>query len=72
MVRQKVTVLGMNLTEATAVTFNGTPAASFKVNSTGSAIRTTVPSGATTGPIQVTLSDGTTLTSNVLFQVRRR
>ena len=45
---------GNNLTGATAVSFNGSPAASFTVNATGSAITATVPDGATTGPIQVT------------------
>jgi uncharacterized repeat protein (TIGR03803 family) len=67
---QQVSILGNDLTGATAVSFNGTPAASFTVNSTGSAITATVPGGATSGSIQVTLVDGTTtLTSNVQFQV---
>ena len=67
---QQVSILGNNLTGATAVSFNGTPAASFTVNSTGSAITATVPGGAASGSIQVTLVDGTTtLTSNVQFQV---
>jgi len=65
---QQVSILGYNLTGATAVSFNGSPAASFTVNATGSAITATVPDGATTGPIQVTLGDGTTLTSNVPFK----
>jgi uncharacterized repeat protein (TIGR03803 family) len=64
-----VTILGNNLTVATSVTFNGTPAPSFTVNSTGSAITTAVPPEATTGSIQVTLADGTVLSSNVPFQV---
>jgi uncharacterized repeat protein (TIGR03803 family) len=66
---QQVSILGNDLTGATAVSFNGTPAASFTVNSTGSAITATVPGGATSGSIQVTLADSTTLTSNVQFQV---
>jgi uncharacterized repeat protein (TIGR03803 family) len=66
---QQVSILGNNLTGATAVSFNGTPAASFTVNSTGSAITATVPGGAASGSIQVTLANGTTLTSNVQFQV---
>jgi hypothetical protein len=61
-----VRILGTNLSGATSVTFNGT-GATFKVIS-GSLISTTVPSGATTGPVQVTLPSGT-LTSNVNFQV---
>lgn len=46
-----VTIYGLNLTGATAVSFNGT-AATF--TATNSKITTTVPSGATTGPISVT------------------
>ena len=50
------------------MTFKGTPS-SFTVNSTGTAITATVPAGATTGSIQVTLADGSALTRNVPFQV---
>ncbi len=62
-----VIILGNNLTGATSVTFNGTSAA-FTVNSTGTAIRAAVPSGATTGYVQVT-TPSRTLTSNVKFRV---
>jgi uncharacterized protein (TIGR03437 family) len=51
---------------ATSVTFNGTPA-TFQVISSA-AIKTTVPSGATTGPVTVT-TPSQTLTSNINFQV---
>jgi len=61
-----VKILGTNLTGTTSVTFNGTSAA-FTVVSR-SEITTTVPSGATTGKVQVTVS-GHTLTSNVNFRV---
>jgi len=61
-----VHILGTNLTGATSVTFNGTPA-TFAVVS-GSYIKTTVPTGATTGPVQVTTPGGT-LNSNVTFYV---
>ena len=61
-----VIILGNNLTGATSVTFNGTPAA-FKVVS-ASEIRTTVPAGATTGKVKVVTPSGT-LTSNVNFRV---
>ena len=61
-----VEILGTNLTGATSVTFNGT-AATFTVES-ATAIKTTVPSGATTGPVQVVTPSGT-LTSNVNFRV---
>ncbi len=67
----RISILGTDLTGATAVSFNGTPAGRFAVNSTGSAIATGVPEGATTGPIQVTLANGTVLSSNVPFQVKR-
>jgi uncharacterized repeat protein (TIGR03803 family) len=61
-----VLILGNNLSGTTSVTFNGT-AASFTVISP-SALRTTVPAGATTGSVQVTTPTGT-LTSNVVFGV---
>jgi uncharacterized repeat protein (TIGR03803 family) len=67
----RISILGTDLAGATAVSFNGTPAGRFAVNSTGSAISTGVPKGATTGPIQVTLANGTVLSSNVPFQVER-
>ena len=65
-VGSSITVLGTNLTGATSVTFNGI-AAAFTVQSP-TAIRTTVPTGATTGPVQVVTPSGT-LTSNVNFRV---
>jgi uncharacterized repeat protein (TIGR03803 family) len=61
-----VIVLGNNLTGATSVTFNGTPA-TFVVQS-ATEIKTSVPTGATSGPVQVVTPSGT-LTSNVSFQV---
>ena len=63
-----VKILGTNLTGATSVTFNGTGAA-FKVVSK-SLITTTVPTGATTGTVEVTTPRGT-LKSNVVFRVRK-
>jgi hypothetical protein len=62
-----VDILGTNLTGATSVTFNGT-AAVFAVNSSGTAISTAVPVGATSGAVQV-VTPGGTLSSNVLFRV---
>jgi uncharacterized repeat protein (TIGR03803 family) len=62
----RVVILGTNLTGATSVTFNGT-AAQFTVVS-GTEIKTTVPSGATSGKVQVVTPHGT-LTSNVAFRV---
>jgi uncharacterized repeat protein (TIGR03803 family) len=61
-----VNILGTNLTTATSVTFNGTPA-TFNVVSS-SLITTTVPAGATSGKVQVVTPVGT-LTSNVPFRV---
>ena len=61
-----VNILGNHLTGSTSVTFNGTPA-TFKVAS-ATLIKVTVPAGATSGTIQVTLPSGL-LNSNVAFQV---
>jgi hypothetical protein len=61
-----VTISGSNLTGATAVTFNGA-AAVFTVNS-ASQITSTVPNGATSGPINVTTPGGTA-TSSASFTV---
>jgi uncharacterized repeat protein (TIGR03803 family) len=61
-----VTILGANLTGATNLTFNGTPATIL--SNTGSAITTTVPAGATSGTVQVTVG-GNNLVSNTNFQV---
>jgi hypothetical protein len=52
-----VTITGDNFTGATAVTFNGT-SASYTVD-TDQTISTTVPAGATTGPVVVTTPAGT-------------
>jgi uncharacterized repeat protein (TIGR03803 family) len=61
-----VKILGNNLTGATSLTFNGTSATFTVVSSTE--IIATVPSGATTGSLDVT-TPSTTLTSNVDFRV---
>ena len=61
-----VTILGTNLTGATKLTFNGR-ATTFKVVS-ASQVKTKVPTGATTGKIQVTTPEGT-FSSNVAFTV---
>ena len=64
----KVVILGTNLTGATSVTFNGT-AAKFTVISK-SEIKTSVPSGATSGTVKVKTPRGT-LQSNVDFRLLR-
>ena len=61
-----VIILGNNLIGTTSVSFNGT-AATFKVISP-SAIRATVPAGATTGFVSVTTPSGT-LKSNTKFRI---
>jgi uncharacterized repeat protein (TIGR03803 family) len=65
-VGEPVTILGTNLTGATSVSFNGTGATFTVVSS--SEITTTVPTGATTGQVQVVTPSGTLL-SNVGFRV---
>lgn len=65
-VGRAVVILGTKLTGATSVTFNGIPA-TFTVES-ARAIRTTVPAGATTGPVQVVTPSGV-LSSNMAFRV---
>ncbi len=67
LVGSTVDILGTDLSSATSVTFNGTPA-TFEIAS-DSEIVVTVPAGATTGKIEVVTSSGT-LTSNVNFRVR--
>ena len=61
-----VKVLGTNLTGATSVIFNVTPATCTVVSR--SEITTTVPAGANTGEVRVVTPNGTLL-SNVPFQV---
>jgi uncharacterized repeat protein (TIGR03803 family) len=61
-----VIILGTNLTGASSVTFDGTPA-TFKVLSK-SEIKTAVPTGANTGKVEVT-TPGKVLKSNVAFRV---
>jgi hypothetical protein len=53
-----VTITGTDLTGASAVTFHGTSATSFSVDS-ATQVTATVPAGATTGPIAVTTAGGT-------------
>jgi len=67
-VGSSVKILGTDLMGATSVTFNGTPA-EFIVSPSGSFITATVPSGATTGTVEVVTPTGT-LSSNVPFRVR--
>ncbi|HTW32575.1 MAG TPA: choice-of-anchor tandem repeat GloVer-containing protein [Candidatus Sulfotelmatobacter sp.] len=62
----RVVILGNDLTGATSVTFNGT-SATFTVNS-ASEITVTVPTGATSGTVEVTTPAGT-LKSNPSFQI---
>jgi uncharacterized repeat protein (TIGR03803 family) len=66
LVGSTVRILGTDLTGATSVSFNGTPAAFIVASSTQ--ILTRVPAGATTGKVQV-ITPGGTLLSNVGFVV---
>jgi uncharacterized repeat protein (TIGR03803 family) len=66
MVGSKVTILGTNLTGTISVTFAGKPA-NFTVLS-NSEITATVPTGATTGTVEVVTAK-MTLKSNVLFHI---
>ena len=63
-----VQILGNNLVGASLVTFNG-KAANFEASATGTAIYATVPTGATTGIVQVVTPSGT-LSSNAVFTVK--
>jgi len=66
-VGSRVQILGTGLTGSTSVTFNGTSATTFTID--GDTYMTAiVPTGATTGPRQVTTPTGT-LSSNVNFRV---
>jgi hypothetical protein len=62
-----VAVNGTNFTGVTAVTFNGTAATSYTLNSS-TTITATVPTGATSGPIAVSTTAGTG-TSGTWFTV---
>jgi uncharacterized repeat protein (TIGR03803 family) len=62
-----IQILGTGLAGTTAVSFNGVPASSFTVVR-GTLINATLPAGANTGPVTVTIPSGT-LTSNVNFTV---
>ncbi len=61
-----VVILGAKLAGATEVSFNGTPATFTRVSNTE--IEATVPRGATSGEVVVTIPSGT-LKSNVKFRV---
>jgi hypothetical protein len=62
-----VTISGTNLTGATGVSFSGTAAASYTVNS-DSQVTATVPASASSGPISVTAAGGSA-TSQTAFTV---
>jgi uncharacterized repeat protein (TIGR03803 family) len=66
-VGEQVGILGSDLSGATEVNFNGT-SAQFTVRAK-TLIVAKVPSGATTGTVQVELSGRTLISSNVQFQV---
>ena len=61
-----VALTGANLTGASAVSFNGTPAAGFSVVNNTS-LTATAPASVTTGPISVTTPGGTTNSGSLVF-----
>ena len=65
-VGQKIVIIGLNLTGATIVRFNGVPATFVPVSATK--LRATVPNGAKSGSVKVTTPGGV-LTSTVPFTV---
>ncbi len=65
-VGEVVRILGNSLIGATSITFNGLPATFTVLSATE--IRTTVPTGATTGKVKV-VTPSRTLTSNIAFEV---
>jgi uncharacterized repeat protein (TIGR03803 family) len=65
---ENVTILGNGLKGSTSVSFNGTPATTFTASNTS--IKVTVPTGATTGTVEVTTATGETLKSNVVFRIK--
>jgi uncharacterized repeat protein (TIGR03803 family) len=67
-VGEAVEILGTDLKGATSVTFNGTPAVSIVVSSSGTEITAVVPPDATSGTVQVVVPSGT-LSSNMPFRV---
>ena len=54
-----VAITGSNFQNASGLTFNGTTAPGYVVDNTGTSITVNVPTGATTGLIQVTTPGGT-------------
>jgi hypothetical protein len=53
-----VAIAGSSLRDASQVTFNGTLATGFVVNTAGTLLTVTVPAGATTGPVVVITPNG--------------
>ena len=62
-VGSSVALNGSGLTGAATVTFTSGVSSAFSVNSGGTQITTTVPNGASTGPITVTMGDAATVVS---------
>lgn len=63
-VKTQVAITGANFLGTTSVTFNGTPASEYTVQTDGRKVFAKVPPGATSGPIQVTNQLGTARSSD--------
>ncbi|MDO7875654.1 FG-GAP-like repeat-containing protein [Hymenobacter sp. ASUV-10] len=61
-----VTVFGLNLLTASAVTVGGVPVTGFTVNGAGNSLTFTLPAGVGTGVIAITTSGGTATSSTSL------
>lgn len=64
-----VTITGTNFGASPTVSFNGTPAPGATVNGAGTSISVAVPSGATTGPISISVAGAGSATSVDSFTV---
>ncbi|RTQ53384.1 T9SS type A sorting domain-containing protein [Hymenobacter gummosus] len=64
-----VLINGTNLTDVTAVRFNGTAASGFVLRNAGTEVEVVVPAGASTGPLTVVTEDAGMATSPTPFTI---
>src|SRR5262249_54511173 len=67
-VGDSISIIGVHFTNVSAVSFSGVSTQNFNANSAGTQIFVFVPSGATSGPVSVTTSIGTS-NSPIAFTV---